>query len=70
MKSTFEKHVSVRHFREAITKEIEAVMISRFENESTVVELNEDKVYNKDVKLTLEAIESFYELFTGKKFPK
>jgi hypothetical protein len=44
-------------------------MVSRFENESTVIELNEEKVYNKDVKLTLEAVESFYELFTGKKFP-
>ena len=29
-------------------------MLSRFENDSTIVELNEEKVYNKDIKLTAD----------------
>jgi hypothetical protein len=36
-------------------------MLSRFESDSTVVELNDEKVYNRDIKLTLDAIEAFYE---------
>ncbi|CAD8049836.1 unnamed protein product [Paramecium sonneborni] len=68
LKQTFEKHVSVRHFRQSITQEIEQVLLSRFENDNTSVDFNEDKLYNRDMKLTLDVIETFYEQFKGVKF--
>ncbi|CAK71167.1 unnamed protein product (macronuclear) [Paramecium tetraurelia] len=68
LKSSFEKHVSIKHFRQSITQEIEQVILSRFENDNTTVDLYEEKVFNRDMKLTLEVIENFYEQFKGVKF--
>ncbi|CAK90707.1 unnamed protein product (macronuclear) [Paramecium tetraurelia] len=68
LKATFEKHVSIKNFRNSITKEIEDTLLDKYQKDSTVIGLNEDKVFNQDLKLTLDAIETFYEQFKGVKF--
>lgn len=68
LKSQFEKYVSLSHFKKAVDEEVQTQYLNQFKNNNTYLTLAEDKVYNKDLRLTLDAVEAFYEQFAGKKF--
>lgn len=68
LQQNFGDHLSLRHYRKSITKEIEEQTLQSFQSSQTNVDLNRDKLYNTDMKLTLAVIEAFYLIATGRQF--